>query len=179
MSALDFGQPEQAIIQTAYVVPDIEAAIARWVETLRVGPWFLLDRFEGDDPVYRGAPATSAVTLAMAFTGHMQIELMQPLDDEPSVYRETIERQGYGFHHWGVGSGRFEADIAAAESRGYEVAFRAGVPTGGSVAYLDTHGDLPGFVELIELGDQMEQAFTRFYAAALTWDGTDRIRPFA
>ena len=59
------------------------------------------------------------------------------------------------------------------------MAFRAGVPTGGSVAYLDTHGDLPGFVELIELSDSMEQAFTAFYAASLTWDGTDPIRPFA
>jgi len=179
MPTLDFGQPAGGIIQMAYVVADIQAAMQQWTLDLHVGPWFLLDRFTGDDPEYRGGPTDAAVTLAMAFAGHMQIELLQPLDDEPSVYRETIEAQGHGFHHWGVGSRDFEDDIARYEAQGYEVAFRAGVPTGGSVAYLDTKGALPGFVELIELGDQMERAFTGFFGASLAWDGSDPVRPFA
>lgn len=179
MPSLDFGQPAGGIIQTAYVVDDIHAAMHRWTVDLGVGPWFLLDRFTGDAPEYRGASSTAAVMIAMAFAGHMQIELIQPLDDEPSVYRETIDTAGHGFHHWGVGSSDFDDDIARHLAQGYEVAFRAGVPTGGSVAYLDTKGALPGFVELIELGDQMEQAFTRFYAASLAWDGSDPVRPFA
>lgn len=179
MPTLDFGQPAAGIIQMAYVVDDIRSAMSQWTTDLGVGPWFLLDRFTGDRPEYRGGPTDAAVMIAMAFAGHMQIELIQPLDDQPSVYRETIAAQGHGFHHWGLGSDDFEGDIARYESRGYEVAFRAGVPTGGSVAYLDTKGALPGFVELIELGEQMEQAFTRFYAASLAWDGTDPVRPFA
>lgn len=179
MPTLDFGQPELGIFQMAYVVDDIEAAMARWTRDLRVGPWFLLDRFTGDDPIYRGGPSHMAVKIAMAFAGHMQIELLQPLDDHPSVYSETIDRQGYGFHHYGIGSRDFEGDIASYEAHGYELAFRAGVPTGGSVGYMDTKGALPGFVELIELSDAMEQAFTRFYAASLGWDGSNPVRPFA
>ncbi len=178
MASLDFGQPEGGIIQMAYVVADIDVAIQQWVQDLNVGPWFLLDRFTGDDPVYRGGPSLGAVSLAMAFAGHMQIELLQVLDDHPSVYKEAIDRQGYGFHHHGVGSRDFEGDVARYEDRGYELAFRAGVPTGGSVAYMDSKGVLPGFVELIELGEVMEQTFTRFYAASLSWDGTDPVRPF-
>jgi len=58
------------------------------------------------------------------------------------------------------------------------VAFRAGVPTGGEVAYLDTHGALPGFLELIETSPGMERAFAGFYGAALSWDGSDPIRRF-
>jgi hypothetical protein len=179
VTTLDFGQPAGGIIQTAYVVDDVGAAIERWIRDLRVGPWFLLERFTGDDPEYRGGPSRTAVAIAMAFAGHMQVELIQPLDDEPSVYRETIDATGYGFHHWGIGSADFAGDIARHEARGHEVAFRAGVPTGGSVAYVDTHGELPGFVELIELGDEMERTFTRFYAASLAWDGADPVRPFA
>ncbi len=179
MPTLDFGQPERGIIQMAYVVRDIQAAMAQWTLDLRVGPWFLLDRFTGDDPTYRGVPSRAAVTLAMAFAGHMQIELLQPLDDQPSVYSETIAQQGYGFHHYGVGSRDFDGDIARYQERGYEVAFRAGVPTGGSVGYMDTKGAMPGFVELIELGDVMESTFARFYGASLGWDGTDPIRSFA
>lgn len=178
MPTLDFGQPETAIIQTAYVVSDIHQAMTQWTNNLGVGPWFLLDRFAGDDAIYRGAPAQSAVTLAMAFSGHIQIELLQPLDDHPSVYRETIQRQGYGFHHWGVGTRDLEGSIDSYLESGYELAFKAGVPTGGSVAFLDTKGKLPGFIELIELGDEMESTFTKFYTASLTWDGNDPVRPF-
>ena len=90
MPTLDFGQPERGIIQMAYVVADIRAAMDQWTLDLHVGPWFLLDHFTGEDPTYRGAPSQAAVTLAMAFAGHMQIELLQPLDDHPSVYREAI-----------------------------------------------------------------------------------------
>ncbi len=179
MPTLDFGQPELGIFQMAYVVEDVHVAMAQWTQDLRVGPWFLLDRFTGDDPIYRGAPSQTTVSIAMAFAGHMQIELIQPLDDHPSVYRETIDERGYGFHHYGTGSRDFEGDIARFEAQGYELAFRAGVPTGGSVGYMDTKGALPGFVELIELGDVMEQVFTGFYAASLGWDGSDPVRPFA
>jgi hypothetical protein len=179
MPTLDFGQPEHGIFQMAYVVGDIQDAMAQWTRDLHVGPWFLLDRFTGDDPIYRGAPSQAAVAIAMGFAGHMQIELLQPLDDHRSVYSETIDRQGYGFHHYGIGSRDFEGDIAHYEAQGYELAFRAGVPTGGSVGYMDTKGALPGFLEVIELGDVMEQVFTGFYAASLGWDGSDPVRPFA
>ena len=57
-------------------------------------------------------------------------------------------------------------------------AFRAGVPTGGEVVYLDTHGALPGFVELIPTNSVMDRVFGDFYRASLNWDGTAPIRPF-
>jgi glutathione S-transferase len=89
-----FGGPRGGIIQMAYTVADIRAAIAYWIRDLKVGPWFLLDHFTGADPVYRGGPSQADVAIAMAFAGHMQIELIQPNDDHPSVYRETITRRG-------------------------------------------------------------------------------------
>jgi hypothetical protein len=178
VSSFDFGQPDDGIMQMAYIVPDIQAAMRAWTADLHVGPWFLLDHFGGDDPVYRGAPCQADVALAMGFAGHMQIELIQPNDEHPSVYRETRDQRGWGFHHFGVGSRDFEGDIARYEAKGYELAFRAGVPTGGSVGYMDTKGQLPGMLELIELGPVMETVFTKFYAASLGWDGSDPVRPF-
>jgi len=179
MPQLNFGQPDNGIMQMAYVVTDIRASIADWIERLNVGPWFLLDHFTGLNPVYRGAPSKADVTIAMSFAGHMNIELIQPNDANPSVYRELLDKSGPGFHHWGVASANFEADIAKYAAMGMEVAFRAGVPTGGEVAYCDAHGALPGFVELIETSAGMERAFSAFYGAAISWDGvTDPIRPF-
>jgi len=178
MSLLNFGQPDQSIIQTAYVVKDIRGAIAQWIEHLRVGPWFLLERF-CVEASYRSKPANTDVAIAMSFAGHMMIELIQPNDNAPSVYREVIDQRGYGFHHWGVGSKDFDRDVETYRKRGAELALLLRVPTGGRVAYMDTTAQLPGMVELIELGADLEPIFTGFYRATLGWDGKDPVRPFA
>lgn len=179
MALVNFGQPDDGVIQMAYVVEDIHSAIDAWVKRLRVGPWFLLDNFTGVDPLYRGRPTTASVSLAMSFAGHMMIELIQEHRKVPSVYREVIEKRGYGFHHWGVASKDFDRDLARYEDAGYDVAFHARVPTGGRVAYMDTTEDLPGMVELIELGAAFDPVFSGFYRATIGWDGKDPVRPFA
>lgn len=178
MSNYGFGQPKGGVIQMAYVVKDIRRAIDHWVGDLKVGPWFLLDHFTGIDPVYRGGPSHADVSIAMAFAGHMQIELIQPNDDHPSVYRETIGRRGYGFHHVGLACTDVPAEIEAYAKRGYVLAFRAGVPTGGDVAYLEAEQAEAGFVELIPATPAMDETFTRFWRAGLAWDGSEPIRPF-
>ncbi len=55
MTTLGFGQKIGQIIQMAYVVENIEEAIDWWVNDARVGPWFLLESFTGEDPIDRGA----------------------------------------------------------------------------------------------------------------------------
>lgn len=176
---LGFGQCVGGIAQMAYVVPDMEAAIDWWVRDMRTGPWFLLESFTGADHIYRGAPSRADVRIAMAFAGHMQIELIQPKDDHPSVYREMIDRRGHGFHHVGIACDDVDAEIPAYLARGYTLAYTAGVPTGGHVAYLDGGAAYPHFIELIPATPGMDAAFTAFWRASVDWDGKDPIRPFA
>lgn len=179
MTTFGFGQATGQIIQMAYVVEDIHTAIDWWVDHARTGPWFLLDHFWAEDQVYRGAPSQADVAIAMAFAGHMNIELIQPLDRHPSVYRDLIAKRGYGFHHLGIAVEDVDAEIAAYEANGHTLAFRANVPTGGAVAYLDNGRNDPGMVELIPATQGMDETFTRFWRASLDWDGRDRVRPFA
>jgi hypothetical protein len=178
MGLVGFGQPDDGVIQMCYVVPDIRAAMSVWVNKLKVGPWFLLDHFTGGNPKYRGRDSTADVAIAMSFAGHMNIELIQPNNDAPSVYREWIERRGYGFHHWGRATTNFDQDVERYQSAGHDLAFIASVPSGGRVAYMDTTQDLPGYVELIELGAGFEAVFSRFYRASIGWDGADSVRSF-
>jgi Glyoxalase/Bleomycin resistance protein/Dioxygenase superfamily len=179
MTTFGFGQSMGQIIQMAYVVENIHAAIDWWVRDAKTGPWFLLDSFLGPDQTYRGATSQADVSIAMAFAGHMQIELIQPKDGHPSVYRETIDKRGYGFHHVGIACIDVDVEIAAYEARGYALAFRAAVPTGGAVAYLEGGAGSPGFVELIPATPGMDDAFTAFWRASVDWDGCDPVRPFA
>lgn len=179
MGLVNFGQPDDGVIQMAYVVEDINKAMEMWVKKLNVGPWFLLDSFTGVDPKYRGKPTDNSVAIAMSFAGHMMVELIQEQNRAPSVYREIIEKRGYGFHHWGIATKDFDRSVAEYQSSGYELAFLAGVPTGGRVGYMDTTRDLPGMVELIELGAAFNPVFSRFYSATIGWDGKDPVRAFA
>jgi hypothetical protein len=138
----------------------------------------LLDHFTGVNPKYRGRDSTADVSLAMSFAGHMNIELIQPNNDAPSVYREWIDRRGHGFHHWGRATTNFDQDVEHYQSAGHDLVFIASVPSGGRVAYMDTTRDLPGYVELIELGAEFEAVFSRFYRASIGWDGEDPVRSF-
>ena len=179
MSLLGFGQPQTGVFQMAYVVEDIEASMRRWIDELKIGPWFLLAHFTGEQPTYRGEPSEAEVSLAMAHAGHMLVELIALNDDKPSVWRERVERRGYGFHHFGVGTLDYDGELARHREHGRALAFECSVPTGGRVAYVDTTAELPGYVELIEMDPGTDAAFTRFYAQSLAWDGSDPIRPFA
>jgi hypothetical protein len=105
-------------VQTAYVVKDITAAMNWWIRDGKVGPWFLLDSFTGSDQRYRGEATTADVKIAMAFAGHMMIELVQPKDRQPSVYKEVIDQRGYGFHHIGIAVSDVEVERAAYAKRG-------------------------------------------------------------
>lgn len=136
MAALGFGQNVGQIVQMAYVVEDIRAAMNWWIQDGKVGPWFLLDSFTGPEQRYRGQPTTADVSIAMAFSGHMMIELIQPKDTQPSVYKEIIDRRGYGFHHIGIAVDNSDAERKAYEACGYEAAFYTPVPSGGTVYYL-------------------------------------------
>lgn len=176
---LGFGQPFGGVMQTAFVVEDIRASIAHFQRDCAAGPFFLLDHFLGPDQVYRGETSVADVTIAMGFVGHMQMELIQPLDDNPSVYRETVQQRGYGFHHFGIACEDVDAALPAYLDRGYALAFKAAVPTGGSVAYLEG-GDVaaPGFLELIPATPGMDAHFTAMWRASQDWDGSDPVRPF-
>lgn len=170
--------------QIAYVVEDLRASIDHFVRDMGVGPFFVLPHFLQPGQVYRGQPSTADVTIAMGFVGNTWFELIQPLDDNPSVYRETIIARGYGFHHFGIAWRDVEAELPRYLAEGWREAFRAAVPTGGEVVYLEGAPNTdtaaaPGFLELLPATPGMDATFTGFWRAAQNWDGSDPMRPFA
>lgn len=169
------GMPAN-VAQIAYVVEDIEASMRAFVDDLGVGPWFVAGPFNPPKPLYRGKVVAPLLTLALAYSGEMMIELIQQHDDQPSVFREAIESRGYGFHHWAVLVSDFDAAVARYRSRGFEIAFSDTAPMGMRVAYMDTISTLPGMVELIEENAAFAKAFGPIRQAAIGWDGRDPVR---
>ena len=176
MAMMGTGQPYGSIVQTAYVVEDIESEMMSYVDRLGVGPWYLADRFRPPKPRYRGKVVAPLFSLAVAYSGTMMIELIQQHDQLPSVFQEAIKARGFGFHHWGVAVENFDEALAAFVKQGYEIAFSDTAPMGMRVAYMDTLKELPGMVELIEGNAAFEGFFTPVYEASIGWDGRDPIR---
>lgn len=176
MSTLAFGQPDNGIIQMAYTVANLDQAMRDFTANLQVGPWFIFRRLAGNNPLYRGQRSLAANDIALGFAGNMQIELIQPLDDHPSVYRETILERGHGFHHFGLAARDFDDACAREAGKGYQLAFTDAVEGVGRVAYFDTHGLLPGMLELIEVNAVLEAMFNEMREAARDWDGSNPFR---
>jgi len=172
---MNYGQPVSGIMQFAYIVEDIERSIRHYVDTYRIGPWFLAGPFTPPACLYRGKPSAPQLSLALAFSGHMMIELIQQHDDGPSVYRETRDRVGYGFHHVGIVTDQFDREVERYARMGYEMAFYD-VLQGGRIAYFDTTRDLPGMTELIEFTPVAERRQSRVHWASLGWDGSEPVR---
>jgi len=99
-------------------------------------------------------------------------------DDRPSVYKELVDRRGYGFHHVGIAVDDVPLERSRYEARGYAAAFEAPVPSGGTVCYLDAGDHEPGFIELIPATAGMDEMFTRYWRASVDWNGDHPVRQF-
>ncbi|MEJ0043875.1 MAG: VOC family protein [Rhizomicrobium sp.] len=87
------------VCQNGYVVRDIEAAMRHWTEVLGVGPFYYIERVKMDWFRYRGAPSDAEISIALANTGDLQIELIQPRNDAPSMYRDFLAGGREGLQH--------------------------------------------------------------------------------
>lgn len=174
---LSFGQPLGGIMQVAYVVEDIEKGMKYWSETMGVGPFFLFEHFALEDYRYRGRPGELDISLAMGFSGSMCFELIVQHSKSPSVYTEVIENRGYGFHHWGVSTSRFDEDLARHAANGNEEVLYGRVdPVDARAAYVDTMAELGGMIELIEIKPAVEELFAAVKGPSVNWDGKDPVR---
>lgn len=179
MDEFSFGRPDGAVVQMAYFLPDVESGMAWWTAQFGVGPWFVVDRIGGDGAIYRGKPSDAEFRIAMAYSGAMNIELIQMLDERPSVYKEAREKRGYGFHHAAKAVPDLPAAVADGIARGLTVLFRSPTPGGGEVCFFDGGDDAPGMLELIADVPATRQIFSEVWRASRDWDGSRPRREFA
>lgn len=106
----------------------------------------------------------------------MCFELIVQNNDVPSVYRDVVERRGYGFHHWAVLTRTFDADVAHHQRAGMSLAFSGVAGVGARAGYMDATATLGGMIELIEITPKIEEFFGALHVAGQGWDGTEPVR---
>jgi hypothetical protein len=164
------------VIQNGYVVRDIEAAMRHWIEVLGVGPWFYIERLPVPDFRYKGQPSPVDISIALANSGPLQVELIQQRNEAPSLYRDFLNAGHEGLQHLGYGSHNFQADVDRWLARGYTIGHSGTVSGRGPFVYLLTEGHPGTIVELFDMAGGRERVFARIAEAAQHWDGTEPIR---
>ena len=163
------------VIQLAYFPTDFDATLRYWVETMGVGPFFMLNDVRINEMKYRGQPTDAIFTMAIGYWGDIQIELIKSNHPAPSLYngeyavRDTL-------HHVCIFVEDMAATRAACAAVGAEVIVEGKVGADGEVIYVDP-GKGPGHVvEYLKPMTGSEGLFQMMKDAARNWDGSDPIR---
>jgi len=89
------------VSQIGIVVPDIGKAVRYYSKFLNIKPWFR-SKTASNDAAFKGESFCLELDIALAFSGGMEIELIQMLTDRECIYSDIMEKQGGGLHHIGA-----------------------------------------------------------------------------
>lgn len=168
-------------MQLGHVVSDMDAALRYWTEVMGVGPFVVLDTSVGDRTFFhRGKASDVNFSIAISYMGEVMIELIMPLNSEPSPYAEFLASGREGLHHIGLWPRDFRATCENLERFGFTEVSSIRRPDGTKdVIYCDAPGAIGAMVELAEMTPNRAEFLGGIKALADSWDGSDPVRRFA
>jgi hypothetical protein len=129
---------------------------------------------------YRGKPTDMRISLAFAQSGSVQIELIQQLNDAPSLFKDFLDSGRDGLQHLAFWTQNFDADMARYRDAGYSVVQTAGLngPNNRN-AFIVRQSDDELAIEISETSGTKGEFFRHIAEAAIGWNGSDPIRTIA
>ncbi|MEM7282971.1 MAG: VOC family protein [Pseudomonadota bacterium] len=158
------------ISQFSYVVKDIDRAIDHWAGILRVGPFFVLEHVPYDTCLFRGEVTDVDMSVAMAYSGDTQIELVCQHNNADSIFIEHLQNHGEGLQHVGARTENLDADLSFFQSKSITPVQEGLASNGTRFAYLNTDAFPGTMLELFQIPDDIARAFDYMRKAAKTWD---------
>lgn len=163
------------IMQIAYLPSDFDAALKYWTETMGVGPFFMLQNVQLGEMKYLGEPTDAVFSIAIGYWGDIQIELIRPENDAPSIYSGDYAVKDRVHHVCLTVKSMAEARRACAEI-GAHILVEGKVGESGEVIYVDPGAGPGHVVELLQPMEGSDALFAMMRDAARDWDGSDPLR---
>ena len=145
------------MVHIGIVVKDIETSIDKW--TLLLGlekrpSISIAEGHEANPTHYRGKPSNAKAKLAFMSLENLNVELIEPIGNEQSHWKEFLETKGEGVHHVA-----FQVkDMGTYYLENFE---KNGLPlvqhggwNGGEYGYMDGMESLGVMIELLETYDK-------------------------
>jgi methylmalonyl-CoA/ethylmalonyl-CoA epimerase len=161
--------------QLAYLPGDFDASVKYWTETMGVGPFHLIENFTLGDMKYKGLPTGAVFSIAIAYWGDVQIELIRAENAEPSIYSGDYAVTDR-LHHICIFVDSIAEARAACAAAGAEILVEGTVGADGAVIYVDAGGGPGHVIELLQNMTGADAIFAMIREACKNWDGTDPLR---
>ncbi len=158
--------------QLGYYVESIKETAELMAKTFGAGPFFDLGVTEPAKLVLHGEDCKSLTRCALGHLNNVQIELIEPVNDEPSVYNE----KGFGLHHICIWADDVDQVMSDFKEAGFEVAMEMVSGQGLHVVYFDT---VEAFGVYTEVNTPLEQLYMGIKMQHENWDGTRPLRTMA
>jgi catechol 2,3-dioxygenase-like lactoylglutathione lyase family enzyme len=163
------------VMQLAWLPRDFDAALDHWTRVMGVGPFFLMENIALQDMRYLGQPTSAVFSLALAYWGDTQIELIRPENDAPSIYSGTYAVRDR-LHHTCLLLDDIADAYAACAEQGAKILVEGKVGDSGHVIYADPGGGPGSVIEMLQPQPGTAELFGMMKQAAADWDGTDPLR---
>ena len=161
--------------QVGIVVRDIDKAMRHWVEVCGIGPWFYAEQLPLTEFRYKGRAYDIKMSVALANSGDVQLELIQQRCDSPSLYRDFLAAGHEGMQHWSSWPENYHEIRERALSSGWQIGQEGDTPRGPFIYFLN-EGHPGTIVEMAEATPTRMRIFDAVRQAAIGWDGRDPIR---
>jgi hypothetical protein len=149
-----FGPPRQI----AFVVPDLQGALAVWWEGYGIGPWRIWEFGPSnmDAQEVEEEPGSFATLAAFSAWGSFEIELLQPLDEAGPYAASLSDHHGLPHvHHIRCKPPDFAAALAAGEEAGL-VAAAGGSLDRAVFRLLDAVSEIGTVIEISHMPEDQE-----------------------
>jgi len=168
--------------QIGFVVRNLDAALHYWTHTLGVGPFFIIRHLPIDQFWYHGALSPPPdITLALASSGDLQVELIHQNDERPSAFLDRLRVAGDGLQHlaaWADKTG-YDREVARLKASGVPPAHEGWISGAGPRFAFFATDETPDGIQF-EIADVADPSFSSMgetiRAAGVAWDGSDPIR---
>lgn len=163
------------VMQMAYVPVDFDAAIRFWTGVMGVGPFFLMEHIDVPALRYRDVPTQIDFSLALAYWGDIQIELVKQHCETPSIYSDWLREGRQGLHHVCQLVDDMDHARRICADAGATIVQELAI-TGGHALYVDSGGGPGTMVEILQPPPELLEFFAMAHAAARDWDGSMPLR---
>ena len=161
----------QHVVQIAYHVADIDAAVARWHRMLGVGPFLVRRHIALETVRYRGQPGTLDISAAHVQSGNVQIELVQQHGDAPSAFREMFAAGEEGLHHIALFPKDHDALVAHYAALGCAPTTELVTAEQRGATYVDARALTGHMIEIYRVNPSLFALYRVVAEAADNWDG--------
>jgi hypothetical protein len=154
----------RSLEQVAFVVKDLAAAQRFFSQSMGIPRFYVIENFgqRATATTFRGHPAEHNFSIALAYSGNTQIELIQHLSGE-TCYKEFLDRRGEGMQHLGFfldDHEQHQSVLREFERSGFAV-LQSGLFGEASYTYFDTEHAIGAVMEIVYLDPRSKELMAR------------------